>query len=276
MFISDYQPDDSIQLLTTNFHKFIQYIEIKKSMEKKYKLSDTIQLFEVKVTAKRVDWTETAKSRSRHYLMGTPDKELVITPQLEKFANTYQLLESQMIISPIKVNPRISRNIQNPLYMIDGMRVSKDEVISLPVGMVERIDVLDNMASYAVFGYRVVASGIDSTESGGNLDGVISIILKTGFADIKNPVFHSASIKFSGYDEPRIFYSPRHHTTLESDYKPDLRTTLFWEPDIRLEGNKDILLKFYNGDNPAIIKISAEGITSRGIPVTGTSEYIIQ
>ena len=43
--------------------------------------------------------------------------------------------------------------MQHPLYLINGSRVSEAEVKALPVDAVERIDVLDDMASYSVFGY---------------------------------------------------------------------------------------------------------------------------
>ncbi|MCK7461919.1 MAG: carboxypeptidase-like regulatory domain-containing protein [Sphingobacterium sp.] len=44
------------QVITRSFHKYIQYAEYKSSIEKKYKLSDTIALGEVTVSAKRIDW----------------------------------------------------------------------------------------------------------------------------------------------------------------------------------------------------------------------------
>jgi hypothetical protein len=76
--------------------------------------------------------------------------------------------------------------------------------------------------------------------------------------------------------EPRVFYSPIHHTSLEKDYKPDLRTTLFWEPNIELEENKVVVLNYFNADNPATVRIIVEGITSNGVPVTGITEYEVK
>jgi hypothetical protein len=108
----------------------------------------------------------------------------------------------------------------------------------------------------------------------GYSDGAISIILKKDIVD--NSVYHSVNVKLSGFNEPRIFYSPKHHTTLESDYKPDLRTTLFWEPNIKVENNEDVILNYYNSDNPSKVKVIVEGITTGGIPVTGTTEYEVK
>jgi len=86
----------------------------------------------------------------------------------------------------------------------------------------------------------------------------------------------STNIRFSGYNAPRIFYSPQHSSDSTSSFKPDLRYTIYWNPNINLEGNKDIILNYYNGDNISTISIISEGITSTGIPVTGKTEYEVQ
>ncbi|MCX6328361.1 MAG: hypothetical protein NTZ85_02445 [Bacteroidia bacterium] len=107
---------------------------------------------------------------------------------------------------------------------------------------------------------------------------VISVITRSfdTYTYTDRPVFYPANIKFSGYNEPRIFYSPKHFFTLESDYKPDLPTTLFWEPNIKLENNKDLYLNFFNADNSSTIKVIVEGITTTGIPVTAETEYDVR
>ncbi len=275
--ISDDQPINENQLIKKNLHTFIQDAEIKNSIRKKYKLSDTIAPGEVTIVARRQDKTESARARSKHYLMGTPDKELVITPELTIYNDVFQLVSTKYLSGRLftaqGAKPRPlpaasqSPEMQNPLYLIDGMIASKEEVMGLSVSLVERIDVLDNMASYGVFG-----AGTGSAP----IDGVISIILKSDFAASRTSVFHSVNIKFSGYNEPRVFYSPKHHATLESDYKPDLRTTLFWEPNIKVENNKDYFLNYFNADNSSTIKVIVEGITASGIPVTAKAEYEVK
>jgi len=141
--------------------------------------------------------------------------------------------------------------------------------------MIERIDVLNQAASYQVFGY-VMSVSDSGTIAMGMPDGVISIILKSDWTDDNSTVYHSAKIKFRGYDEPRIFYSPKHYAKLESDYKPDLRTTLFWEPDIKVEDRRDYNLKYFNSDNSSEVRILVEGITSTGVPVYVTTKYKVQ
>jgi len=259
---------------------FIQYSEIKNSLQKKYRLSDTVSPGEVSIIARRTDAPESARARSVFYLMGQPDKEIIITPQIQKlYYNTDQFLVSNFILLPKGTfKPKGSSSLhwmKNPLFMIDGARVTKRDIETLPVRLVERIDILNQAASYQVFGstFSVTDSG---TVAMGKPDGVISIILKSDWFNDNSTVYHSAKMKLTGYNEPRIFYSPKHRTTLIDDFKPDLRTTLFWEPDITIQNNNEIIFKYFNADNSSLIKIVAEGITSTGIPVTGSAEYEVK
>ena len=275
--IDENQAMSDNQLINKSLHTFIQYAEIRTTTQKKYKLSDTITPGEVHIIAIRQDAPESARAKSRRYLRGTPDRELVITPDLQFYSTAFRLIELKYL-NPSTV--RLGHRMKNPLYMIDGNPVPASDVRALPISWVERIDVVDdeNVASLAAIRTMVEYEGGDSLGRGGYgyCDGAISIILKDDKDIVNNLVFHSVNVKFSGFDEPRIFYSPRHHTKLESDYKPDLRTTLFWEPNIKVENNKDIFLNYYNADNPSKVKVIVEGITTAGIPVTGKTEYEVK
>jgi hypothetical protein len=268
------------QLINKSLHAFIQYAEIRNNIQKKYKLSDTITPGEVKIIAVRQDKPESARAKSRRYLRGTPDRELVITPDLQIYNTAFHLIDLRYL-NPSKTL-RLGHRMRNPLYMIDGNPVTADDVKALPISWVERIDVVDgeNLASLAAMRTIVATESVDSkgrTIIGpGYSDGAISIILKDDKDIVNDLIFHSVNVKFSGFNEPRIFYSPKHYTNLKSDYKPDLRMTLFWEPNIKVENNKDYILNYFNADNPSKVKVIVEGITKSGIPVTGKTEYEVK
>jgi hypothetical protein len=150
----------------------------------------------------------------------------------------------------------------NPLTMLDGMEVGYESIESIPINMVERIDVLCPINGELEWGGR-----------GSN--GVVSILLKSDWSSTIL-TYHSVNKSITGYNEPRIFYSPKHHSSLKADKKPDLRTTLFWEPNIEIENNKNVILNFYNTDNSSTVKIAIEGITSNGIPITALTEYEVK
>jgi hypothetical protein len=260
------QNADKDQPVKKNISRFQHYSEFKDSVLQQYRPTDTIDIGEVKINA--YDWTKTAKTRSQHYLHTLwPDKEIVITPSELIYNNVTQLLTYKFVLAPSKGFPH---GLHAPLYMIDGNRVTADDVVAIPIRWVERIDVVTNPGSQGSL--RTIVSINDTTM--GYSDGTISIILKSG-TDIK-PVSYSANVKISGYSEPRTFYAPKHGNPIMNDKKPDLRTTLFWEPDIKVKNNKVVTLNYYNHDIPSTVRICVEGITSTGIPVTGIAEYEIR
>lgn len=245
------------QTVKENISSFMQYAEIKKSIRKKYKLSDTVNIGEVIITAKRQD---SPKESIAHSNLKTlfADREMKITPQEEKYGTVSQLMNvklNNISISGVRVTKKA-------LILLDGMEVEYDGIAAIPVSMIERVDILGYIEGYRSFGER-------------GAKGVMSFTTKSDWGS-SSVNLHSVNVKLSGYNEPRIFYSPRHHSTLEKDFKPDLRTTLFWEPDIKVENNKDTCLNYYNADNPSIVKLVVEGITSTGIPVTGKTEYEVR
>jgi hypothetical protein len=158
-----------------------------------------------------------------------------------------------------------------PLVLIDGNQATFEDLLLMPVSIIDRIDVLKLVSSTVIFGMQA------DKKNGEAANGVINLITKAGGGpEVYKPVDYTAKIKISWYNASRIFYSPQHLPDSNSDLNPDLRSTLYWKPDINLEGTNEIILKYYNGDNSSLIKIIAEGITTTGIPVTGKAEYEVR
>ena len=258
------------QLYKENLSAVINEADIKNTIRKRYKITDTVYLDEVKITEKRPEDPQPFYVESSRLLYGVPDAELIITPQLQHYNDITQLMAGR--ISGVYYDNksdtedcglRISGSGGPPLFVLDGLVVSYDMISSLPVSWIDRIDVL-KYAKASAFGVR-------------GANGVISVITRRGPPlDTDIPVFHSVNLKFSGYNEPRIFYSPKHSSLLEADHKPDMRSTLYWDPNIKLNSNKDLFIGYFNADNSTVIKIVAEGITNSGIPVTGMTEYEVR
>jgi hypothetical protein len=242
---------------------FEQEFEIKEAIRKKYKLSDTINLGEVTVTAKKTRTFQEAHIESVRVLYGKPDNEVVLTPQLASSKNVFEVLNGRVPGVHIEGNLISIRGRLTRLILIDGIQHSYFDLLNTPVSIIDRIDVLKSAGTTGIFG--VQADG-----------GVISIITKRGeyFSLPPRPILHSVNTQIKGYDTARIFYSPRHSPS--SNYQPDLRTTLFWEPNIELQSDKNLFLKYFNADNSSTIRVILEGITTTGIPITARTEYEIK
>jgi len=204
-----------------------------------------------------------------------PDNELIVTEQMESYRNLPELIRGKIpgvdVFGPkygqyvIFIRGVTSQNGETqPLILIDGFPATMRDLERMPVTLVDRIDVLKMVSSTVIYGIQ-------------GANGVINIITKAGGGEAKfNSNESSVNHRISGYSMPRIFYSPKHLSDSLSAYKPDFRKTLFWKPNIELEGNSKKEISYYNGDNTSVVRIIVEGITESGNPITGTAEYEVK
>jgi hypothetical protein len=266
--------------------KLKSYYEINEAIRKKYRLSDTIKVGEVNIISERHKDPQIVKVEKSRLKYEKPDAEFIVTESMDGYPNVPELIRGKIpgveVIGP-KNGDEYAISIRGgqlsvrgtgkdstyggalpPLVLIDGNPATFEDLLIMPTAIIDRIDVLKLVSSTVIFGFQ-------------GYNGVINMITKAGGAQqAYKPVDYSARLKFSGYNAPRIFYSPQHLTDSNSDPKPDLRNTLLWNPNINLDSSKGTVLNFYNGDNSSLIRIIAEGITTNGIPVTGNAEYEVR
>jgi TonB-dependent SusC/RagA subfamily outer membrane receptor len=228
----------------------------------------------VRIIAEKPKNLQTIKVESSRVSYGTPDDELIVTKQMESYLNPMEILKGRIAGVDItgsfpyyKISIRGAHSFHGssiPLVLVDGFQTSFEDLISMPVYFIDRIDILKSGGATAMYGMQ-------------GANGVINIITRT--ADRVSeymPVNYSVNIRISGYNAPRIFYSPQHLPNKESSFEPDFRSTIYWEPNINLNSNKKVIVNYYNSDNSSIIKVIAEGITSTGIPISGSAEYEVR
>ncbi|MDN5211010.1 hypothetical protein QQ020_03085 [Fulvivirgaceae bacterium BMA12] len=70
---------------------------------------------------------------------------------------------------------------------------------------------------------------------------------------------------YQGLQKSRTFYAPNYssHQKLLKRI-PDYRNTLYWNPDVRVEGDKAVTLEFYTADDNGTYQIEINGITQSG------------
>jgi outer membrane receptor protein involved in Fe transport len=245
--------------------------KIYEAIRKRYKLSDTIGLGEVNIISERHKDPQTLKVESSRLKYIKPEGELVVTDQMMGYNDILHLLNGKIpglvVIGDSSISIRGISSLKanlTPLILIDGNQATFGDLIRMPIPLVDRIDVLKSTFATNIYGFQ-------------GANGVINLITKAGGvpASYKSGEY-SVSVKASGYYSARVFYSPQHLPESGSTDNPDMRFTLLWNPDINLENSGDVLLNYYNGDNSSIFRIVAEGLTSSGIPVTGTAEYEVR
>jgi hypothetical protein len=288
------KPDTlELSLITKDFSSFQQEAIIKINNLKKYKLSDTLNLGEVFITAKRAETPQEVKVKESRRVYATPDKELKITPAIENYggdvfsflsgrlggvrvvrgvdilSNYYPddaevYIRGQFIEERKRIQGKEIIIRRGALILLDGYEVNAanlSSVLTLPLNIIDRIDVLNSSSLYGVRG----------------ANGVLNIITRTGIRrDTEKQSPNSVYTIVKGFDIPRIFYSPKYDNKTNQSFIPDYRTTIFWEPNITINKPGNVTLSYFNADNPAIINITVEGITDEGIPLTGRINYDVK
>ncbi|GAB2981524.1 TonB-dependent receptor plug domain-containing protein [Mucilaginibacter puniceus] len=74
----------------------------------------------------------------------------------------------------------------------------------------------------------------------------------------------SVSITPRGYSESKVFYSPKYEVSKESAIGGDLRTTIFWNPNVLTDTTGNTTFQFYNADGKGSYRAIIEGIDSNG------------
>jgi len=84
---------------------------------------------------------------------------------------------------------------------------------------------------------------------------------------------HVANLDIDGYYLSRTFYAPCYP---EAGNKPDIRTTIHWEPNVTTDQNGLAIISYYNADPKGKIRVVAEGITPDGVPVSAMTVYEVK
>ena len=156
------------------------------------------------------------------------------------------------------------------LYLIDGNIVTASDFAAFPINDTESIDVLTQNAA-ALFGSQ-------------GAGGVIAIhSRKTSLVYATNPkdVFAAArtgvlSLQVPGYYRAREFYAPRYETTAATALADPRFTTLYWAPMVQTDATGQAQLSFYTSDAVGRFRITGEGLSTRGLPLSGSAELVVQ
>jgi hypothetical protein len=231
--------------------KFSREIYYRKIAEQEYiKDMGSILLDEVEIEGKQGPQTQ-----DHFRLYGEPDHSFTITSDDWNYADITDYLQTKapgVVVSGDEI--RIRAGYGNPLLLVDGLEVTWEKIKYIPLGDVDKIEVLKNSALMAVYGSR-----------GGN--GVISVLTKMGrpdlYAEYERFVPGRITPRVKGFQQPRKFYSPQYSLNNINDPKPDFRPTLYWNPDVRFD-DREAKFEFYTSDKMARYHVFVEGITKRG------------
>jgi hypothetical protein len=218
-------------------------------------LKNTRQLKEVQIKSKgisqekKIDKVYTASvfkdGISTNLLVGND-------PRATNYGSLFQYLQGKIpgivIRDPLGDVPSIVWRNDPVAFFLNNFSSSAADIRNTPMMDVEYVKIYDPSMGGAFGAYG----------------GVISVYTKRGkgfsFDDKNNKM-----LPLPGYTPVKEFFSPDYATAATAVAKPDLRTTLYWNPNIVMDNEKrEYLIKFYNNDVTRKFKIVLEGMNFDG------------
>ncbi|GHU79478.1 hypothetical protein FACS1894145_3720 [Bacteroidia bacterium] len=160
-----------------------------------------------------------------------------------------------------------------PLILLDGVPLldkrEEDEADDFEILKIININDIGQL--------DVIKDGAKSTMYGTRgMNGVIEIHTKRGEPFNPIPAHNIKPVTPLGYQLPVEFYSPQYETPESIDHpKPDLRTTLYWKPNVLTDAEGNVRLDFYTADSPATYSVIIEGVSDNGKLIHYLGESLI-
>ena len=216
------------------------------------RLEETVSMLQGSTGQGEVEeWTVNKKKRSERGINATALRALVAIGNIARNGgNAWDLRQAVADYQETVQSSEWKRGMQ---YFDDFDNVP--DCLYYPIEQVARIDLIDRN---------------QTTYWGTNLKGgIIAITMKKGkalaeaYAAMPSP--DVSVVTPLGYQTPAEFYTPTYDT--EEKYRantPDYRTTLYWNPVVKLDDLGQATVEFYTSDAPADYDISIEGVSRSG------------
>ncbi|MEO7309722.1 MAG: MG2 domain-containing protein [Chitinophagaceae bacterium] len=79
----------------------------------------------------------------------------------------------------------------------------------------------------------------------------------------------------NGYYEARKYFVPD-FTSANNFSRSDLRSTIFWSPDLKTNSDGKAGVSYKNSDAKTTVSVCVEGITDKGVPFVGVMKYAVK
>ena len=139
------------------------------------------------------------------------------------------------------------------LVVLDGVEMPDFDLNSLNTGLIDKIEVIRDYSSNGAL--------IITTTKGVPLRDITS----KGILPITARGFYKA----------REFYSPKYESAAPNKFA-DLRTTIYWNPEIPTDKSGNAQFDFYNADGKGSYKVVVEGIDAEGNLGRGVYRYKVE
>ena len=251
----------------------VEQLEKFRKIDSAYQALFEITLDEVSIEAKR-----SVRERNRYLKEKYKEKDIfyfsttykILMDDLpnkgEDYPTIFELVNMMVPMTTVSgpvgnrtIRFRKNGNVSGPaLIIIDGRPVPPGTAFRLDPAQIEIIDVLQGLYATAYDAANVISI---LTREPGTYELASLATKPKGVINYQHP----------GYYQARAFYNPDYSKSKTSHQKPDFRTTLYWNPNLKIKNSAEEF-EFYTGDLEGKYLIKIEGITKTGIPFVRTKE----
>lgn len=196
--------------------------------------------------------TKLRNSRSIYY---SADNHTINAENIEKMAapDIFHIIRQLPGVTVSGERISVRGEEHSPLILLDDVQLfDASDVSLLSVEDVESVALLKG-GNTALLGEKAANGVIMITTKRGN-----------GFSQ-KIADYNIKEVSLLGYQKPVAFYSPKYETLArKADAKPDLRTTLYWNPSIETDASGTSRFEFYSADSPSVYSVVIEGVDLEG------------
>lgn len=173
-----------------------------------------------------------------------------------------QVKISGLMVNGDQVRLRSRGEVGMPVFLLNGMEVDAYYIQNLPVEQVDNIKVNKSEKNASMFADSVKALGY------------IAIYTKEGY-EWNNPEisFDILGKVVEGFVKPKIFYAPDYEGEQKGQGTPDLRATIYWEPNIVLDNDGKYKLSYFNSDDVGKVAVIIQGMLNNGRPAYSEIHY---
>lgn len=182
--------------------------------------------------------------------------------------NIFQYLQGKIAGAIIDYNDTSHR------WVVESRRSfsTSDIIMNGGNGLVDGIIYVDEVETDAEFAERLPVTEIayvkffppgSLNHPGMGISCALAIYRKNGSEAKQELPSYQNSFMYPGYTPATVFTSPDYSNQDKS--VPDNRTTLYWNPELVLQGSgKETRIVFYNSDNARQFRVLLEGFTTKG------------
>jgi hypothetical protein len=228
---------------------------------KKYAGTDTTRLKEVVIKSKKS--TAPDMSHSANFRGGGSADQVLMGDKLENKGciNLSDCLRSLIFgvnfVSGIAYNTRaVDLGGQKQMSIIlDGNTMDASALDNIPAEDIYSIEVLRSAAARSIYGTSIQGGGalVITTKRGAGIS----------YATSEEPS-GLITYPYKGYAKARQFYSPKYNKPNAPAGMPDMRTTIFWKPDMVTGADGKTAFEFFNADTKGTYRVVIEGIDDSG------------